>query len=113
MAKTRLKEDENAVVSPFSMAAVLSMLHAGSRGETARQIKDGLQLTDWMKDDNIYTEIGNTLREVKVCDFLLQENRLLLPALSKINLMYPIFRVKTIPTIWRLSISCTWKRNSS
>ena len=89
MAKTRLKEDENAVVSPFSMAAVLSMLHAGSRGETARQIKDGLQLTDW-KDDNIYTEIGNTLRKVKVCDFLIQENRLLL---SKINLMYPIFRV--------------------
>ena len=72
MAKTQFGADENALVSPFSLADGLSMLHARARGKTAQQIKeDLLQLTDW-KDDKMYGEIGNTLREVKV---MVQNNR--------------------------------------
>ena len=42
------------------------MVHAGARGQTAQQIKSGLYLTD-MENDQMYSEIGNALRKVKVC----------------------------------------------
>jgi len=66
IASKHLGASENAVFSPFSMAAALSMLHAGARGQTAEQIKSGLYLTE-MENDKMYAEIGNALRKVKVC----------------------------------------------
>lgn len=64
IASKHLGPSENAVFSPFSMAAALSMVHAGARGQTAQQIKSGLYLTD-MENDQMYSEIGNALRKVK------------------------------------------------
>ena len=56
---------ENVFLSPFSVAAVLSMVHAGAKGNTAKQLKSGLHLTN-LTDEKINGVIGNLVRSIKV-----------------------------------------------
>ena len=60
-----LLPSENVFISPFSIAAVLSMAHVGSRGNTASQLKTVLHLTNY-NDNKINGVIGNLCRSVKV-----------------------------------------------
>lgn len=70
---TKMEPSENLLISPFSLATVLAMAHAGAKGNTAIQIKDALQLANF-PDKQIYSTIGNLVRSVKV--WYLTQNRL-------------------------------------
>ena len=67
MAKTQFGADENALVSPFSLADGLSMLNAGARGKTAQQIKEDLQLTDWKDPKDAKTYVGRAVFRTALC----------------------------------------------
>lgn len=60
----QLGASENVFLSPFSVAAVLSMVHAGAKGNTAKQLKSGLHLTN-LTDEKINGVIGNLVRSIK------------------------------------------------
>ena len=62
---TKLGPFENILISPFSVATVLTMAHAGAKGNTAIQLKNTLQLT-YFPDEQIFATIGNLVRSVKV-----------------------------------------------
>jgi len=61
----KLEPSENLLISPFSLASVLAMALAGAKENTAIQLKETLQLTNFT-DEEIYTTIGNLVRSVKV-----------------------------------------------
>jgi len=61
----KLGPSENVLISPFSMATVLAMAHVGAKGNTAIQIKNALQLTNF-PSEQIYATIGNLVRSIKV-----------------------------------------------
>jgi len=73
---TKLGPTENVLISPFSVATVLAMAHAGAKGNTAIQLKNTLQLTSFPYDQQIFTTIGNLTRSVKVvfCTFIYRNN---------------------------------------
>ena len=56
---------ENLLISPFSVASVLAMIHAGAKGYTASQIKDSLQLSSY-PGEKIYPAFGNLVKGLKV-----------------------------------------------
>lgn len=57
----------NLFVSPFSVAAVLSMLNVGAVGETARQLKSVLNLDTYgLTELEINQQVGALLRNIKV-----------------------------------------------
>jgi len=60
---TKLGPSENLLISPFSLAAVLSMTLAGAKNNTAIQLKNTLQLTHF-SDEEIYTTVGNLVRSL-------------------------------------------------
>merc|ERR1712071_79918 len=63
LAKT-LGDSENMFVSPFSVAAVLSMAHAGAKGNTLTQLKSAMHLTEY-DDKKISWAVGNLCRSIK------------------------------------------------
>ena len=56
---------ENVCFSPLSVAAVLGMVGAGARGETASQLKSILNL-EKLSDEKGYSLIGSLVKEIKV-----------------------------------------------
>lgn len=60
---------ENVFISPFSVAAVLSMAHVGAKGNTASQLKSSLNLNS-ISDEKIHGVLGNLVRNTKVCGHL-------------------------------------------
>jgi len=55
----------NMCISPFSVATLLSMVHAGSKGETAKQLKESLGLGKFSEQE-IHETIGNMIKSSKV-----------------------------------------------
>jgi len=59
-----LNVNENAFISPFSVAAVLGMIHAGAKGQTAAQMKEAMYLSN-VTDEKIGAVIGNLVKNTK------------------------------------------------
>ena len=55
----------NMCISPFSVATLLSMVHAGAKGETAKQLKESLGLGKFSEQE-INESIGNMIKSSKV-----------------------------------------------
>lgn len=55
---------ENVFISPFSVAAVLSMTHAGAKGNTGLQLENALHLT-MFSHEKLWGVMGNLIRNVK------------------------------------------------
>ena len=55
----------NMCISPFSVATLLSMVHAGAKGETAKQLKESLGLGKFSEQE-IHDTIGNMIKSSKV-----------------------------------------------
>ncbi|KZS04159.1 leukocyte elastase inhibitor isoform X2 [Daphnia magna] len=57
---------DNVFISPFSVAAVLSMVGVGARGNTALQLKKSMGLTNFEKEnENSDTIIGSLIQSMK------------------------------------------------
>ncbi len=52
-------------ISPFSVAALLSMVHAGAKGNTAKQLKEALGLGKF-SDQKIHATIGDMVKSTEV-----------------------------------------------
>lgn len=73
-------EHENIFYSPFSISVALSMVFAGARNDTAKQISDALHIS---ADESVHKDLSDTLS--KVCDYgpeveLCMANRVVLDA---------------------------------
>jgi len=53
------------LISPFSVAALLSMAHAGAKGSTALQLKQALGLTK-LPEEKSNSTIGDIIKSMKV-----------------------------------------------
>ncbi len=65
VAVAKAGPSENVLISPFSVAAVLAMTHVGAKGNTANQLKDSLQLSQFT-DEKIYEIFGNLIKNFRV-----------------------------------------------
>ena len=58
---------ENVFISPISVAAVLSMVGVGARGNTALQLKESMGLTKYASENgNSDSVIGSLIQSMKV-----------------------------------------------
>lgn len=63
----RMDPQRNLFVSPFSVAAVLSMLNVGAMAETARQLQQVLNFDNYgLTELEINQQVGALLRSIKV-----------------------------------------------
>jgi len=54
----------NMCLSPYSVATLLSMVHAGAKGNTAKQLKEALGLGNFSEQE--MNDIGNVIKSTKV-----------------------------------------------
>jgi len=55
----------NTCISPFSVATLLCMVHAGAKGNTAKQLKESLGLGNFSEQE-MNDIIGNMIKSTKV-----------------------------------------------
>lgn len=59
------KEDGNIFFSPLSIHTVLAMLYQGAAGETAKQLANALNISDFKVAANGYSDIMNVLNNIQ------------------------------------------------
>ena len=53
-------------ISPFSVASLLAMVHAGAKGCTAQQLEETLGFDGKFSEQEIHANIGHLVKSTKV-----------------------------------------------